>query len=296
MKASVIIPTYNRAEKIGNLLDSLVNQTVNDFEVIVVVDGSTDNTVEVVEPYKNRFTQFKLIVNQNQGRSKTKNAGARSAFGDLFIFYDDDMLPSPDSIKKHYEFHLQNGMNAILGGNQVEYEEPQKTDIQNYIARIRKKWTTKYIDGINTISLNNLFLSAANFSIPKQIFNSLNGFDERLNDIEDYEFAYRAISKGIPLFFDKTNIAIHNDPITCETYLNRRRQYSQAQARIITLIGNIPLSQKRNSFQQKLMYWIFSFPVWIKIIDGNFLSVLPKKMRYLIYDKVLHAQSVVFYN
>lgn len=295
MKASVIIPTYNRADKIGNLLDSLLNQTVNDFEVIVVVDGSTDNTVEVVEPYKNRFTQFKLMVNQNQGRSKTRNAGANVASGDLLIFYDDDMVPASDSVKKHYEFHTQNNIGALLGGNLVEYVEPQKTDIQNYKASLTKKWTKKYVQNISPLNINNLFFTAANCSIPRNVFEQLNGFDERLTDAEDFDLAYRAIENSSPVFFDKTNVAIHNDSITCVGYIKRIRQYQQAQQKLKELYPNKKKYREKTSMVKHCVYRLFAFGFLSRLIDqSRVLMIFPEKIRYRLYSVIIHSLGVEY--
>jgi glycosyltransferase involved in cell wall biosynthesis len=82
MKVSVIISTYNGAHKISDLLDNLVKQTIRDFEVIVVIDGSTDNTLSVVESYMNSFATIRTIWQKNSGRSKVRNQGAKEAVGE----------------------------------------------------------------------------------------------------------------------------------------------------------------------------------------------------------------------
>jgi glycosyltransferase involved in cell wall biosynthesis len=105
MKVSVIIPTYNGAHKLSNLLDALLGQSYSDFEVVVVVDGSTDNTLEVLNRYEQKFSHLKTLIQDNQGRSKVRNRGVEHSTGDLLIFYDDDMVPFPDSVKRHLQFH-----------------------------------------------------------------------------------------------------------------------------------------------------------------------------------------------
>src|SRR6478736_6683233 len=106
ISVSVIICTYNGAKKIPELMDALQKQTVLDFELVIVIDGSVDNTREVVELY-NRSFQFMRVVNQpNQGRSKAKNRGALESSGGLLIFYDDDMTPIPKSVERHIMLHV----------------------------------------------------------------------------------------------------------------------------------------------------------------------------------------------
>jgi glycosyltransferase involved in cell wall biosynthesis len=105
IKASIIIPTHNGAGKIHNLLDALLNQSCRDVEIIVVNDGSTDDTGNVLKAFQKAFEHFKIVSQKNAGRSVARNNGARESTSELLIFYDDDMIPFPDSIQKHLDFH-----------------------------------------------------------------------------------------------------------------------------------------------------------------------------------------------
>ncbi|CBG89069.1 glycosyltransferase family 2 protein [Citrobacter rodentium] len=98
---SIIVPAYNSAEFIHVLLDSLAKQTDKNFEVIVVDDGSTDNTGDVVNHYKAAQTfPVTLIRQQNAGVSSARNTGMDNACGEFCIFIDSDDFVSPDFIEK----------------------------------------------------------------------------------------------------------------------------------------------------------------------------------------------------
>ena len=91
--ASIIIPTFNGASRIGNCLDSLVKQTAGgNVEILVVDDGSTDNTANVVRGY----SSVRLIPQANAGPASARNRGALEAQGKILLFTDDDCVPMPD--------------------------------------------------------------------------------------------------------------------------------------------------------------------------------------------------------
>jgi len=93
---SVIIPTYNDAPFLGRCLDSVFSQTLDDFEVIVVNDGSTDNTSQVLNAYRDRIT---LIDQTNQGRNPARMRGFAEAKGDFLIFLDSDIQMRSDMLE-----------------------------------------------------------------------------------------------------------------------------------------------------------------------------------------------------
>lgn len=95
-KISIIIPTWNSARTLGACLESLFAQTYRDFEIIIVDDGSTDDTRTILAPYENRI---KLIVQENQGSSPARNRGWREAKGDDLLFLDSDIILRPDTLE-----------------------------------------------------------------------------------------------------------------------------------------------------------------------------------------------------
>ena len=97
---SVVIPTYNRAECIKEAIDSVLNQSFQDFELIVVDDGSTDNTHEIVGAYGSRVNYFKQ---ENHGAAHARNSGVKVAKGEWVAFLDSDDLWKQDKLKIQVE-------------------------------------------------------------------------------------------------------------------------------------------------------------------------------------------------
>jgi glycosyltransferase involved in cell wall biosynthesis len=296
MEVSIVVPTYNGGKKIGSLLNALSLQTFREFELIVVIDGSLDDTLSVTNNYTSKEHKIKIVQQPNGGRSKARNRGAKEAVGSLLIFYDDDVAPAPDSVLKHFEFHKKYQL-AILAGNPDELYSIQKTDIQNYKAWLCKRWTKEFTETINQLTLSRFFLAAANMSVPREVFLKLNGFDENLTDAEDYEFALRSLEQNVHLYFDKSNVAIHEDPITCVNYILRQRQYSSAQHKLFGLHPKRIRSEEKSDLFRRAIYRLFAFRFWPNLIDGSkLLKYLPRNIRYKLYDLVIHSLGKEYKN
>ncbi len=96
----MIIPTYNEEDAIGECLASLSNQTYKDMEIIVVDDGSTDNTVNVVGNFQLPISNFQLLKQSHKGPGAARNLGAKHAKGEILVFVDGDMTFEDDFIEK----------------------------------------------------------------------------------------------------------------------------------------------------------------------------------------------------
>lgn len=114
-KISVIVPAYNAEEHLAEALDSLVNQTFHDFEVIIINDGSTDQTHKIVHEYCRNYPNFKSFIQPNSGVSKARNKGIDEASGDYIAFLDADDLFSPIALEKLYESAIEADAELVIG-------------------------------------------------------------------------------------------------------------------------------------------------------------------------------------
>lgn len=168
MKFSIIIPTYNRSDLLVETINSALNQTFKDYEIIVVNDGSTDNTKDVLNEFGDRI---KVLHKENSGAEKSRNAGAEIASGDYFCFLDSDDLMFPWTLevcKKVIEINNP----AILicsvfnfHGKNLSFST---TDFPKYCEYIV---FNNYLE--KTLSV---FTSSSAMVIKKDIFISVKGF------------------------------------------------------------------------------------------------------------------------
>ena len=92
LKFSIILPTFNRSKTIGKAIQSVINQTYKDWELIVIDDGSTDKTKEILDEFKKKDQRIKYIFQQNKERSEARNNGIVNTKGDYICFIDSDDL------------------------------------------------------------------------------------------------------------------------------------------------------------------------------------------------------------
>lgn len=124
MKISVIMLTYNREDYIDRAINSVLNQEFQDFEFIIVDNGSTDNSGKIADSYADKFDNIKVIHLTKKSIGAGRNAGLDAAKGDFITFIDDDDITKPDMLKFLYELVIQNNADiSICGSNKIVNEE-----------------------------------------------------------------------------------------------------------------------------------------------------------------------------
>ncbi len=297
---SVVIITYNGAHRINNILQSLTRQSRPADEVVIVIDGSKDNTREVAEKFQEQLP-LKIIETPNQGRAGARNTGAANSTYDLILYLDDDTRPFQDCLRDHWQHHqLKPG--SIMVGYILEDPELFTTDIQQYRIKLyaRLGWSRSFNERI-PMTRDNFFLSAANMSISKDTFKKLNGFEKNLRDHEDYDMGNRALKMGIEMYYiDGVAPVFHDDLITCKSYISRQRQYLISITKVHLMRPEIYGEQLKKSAVQTpwyktLIYFFISTNFVVKMIDSGILKYfIPEKIRYPFYDYVINGLVQVF--
>ncbi len=96
---SIIVPIFNAERYIGNCLDSILSQNYKNIEVLLINDGSTDNSKKIIEDYKNRDSRINIINQENLGAPEARNKGIKLSKGKYLMFFDSDDILNEDSIE-----------------------------------------------------------------------------------------------------------------------------------------------------------------------------------------------------
>lgn len=197
---SIIIPTYNRANLILTTLESLLNQTFQDFEVIVIDDGGTDNTAEIVSKFNDSRIQYHWRENAERGASR--NFGASLALGKIINFFDSDDEAFSNHLQTAFDFfqNLDNTNKILHTGFCFKFEDK----LYNHFTLSGR---------LNEEVLKHNILSCNNMFIPKFIFDT-NKFSEirDLSASEDWELWIRlALNYEIIGLSALTSVVIQHD-------------------------------------------------------------------------------------
>jgi glycosyltransferase involved in cell wall biosynthesis len=191
---SVIIPTFNRSSRVINAIESVLRQTYTDFEIVVIDDGSTDDTLESLKPYVGRI---KYIYQQNRGASAAQNKGVALATGKWISILGDDDDWLPTKLECQFEAIAKCGDECggcftncqfIVDGvlRQTIFAEAGFKDHQRF--GILDDWFRHQVERYPIIWTQSLL-------VQRSLFNELGGFDENMAINEDLDLIFRIALK-----------------------------------------------------------------------------------------------------
>lgn len=194
-EVSVIIPTYNRAEYVTQAIDSVLAQIYTDYEIIVIDDGSIDNTREALETYMNKIH---YIYQENAGVSAARNRGILEAQGQWIAFLDSDDEWLPEKLSRQMGSLARTGAKVCFTNVTLFQESaPLPLGGQNKCCIVRDKIFTEPFDLILNDSLG---LYIQTMVIDRNLLNQVGCFDERLVVAEDTRLIYNLAFKTAFIF------------------------------------------------------------------------------------------------
>ncbi|MGH4122988.1 MAG: glycosyltransferase family 2 protein [Clostridium sp.] len=169
MDVSIIIPVYNVQEYLPRCLDSVIKQTINNREIIIVNDGSTDNCSEILKEYKIRFPELIIINQKNSGISETRNAGLSAATGEYIAFVDSDDFIELNMFQKMYNAAKRESADIVIC-NYILYSETNKEKPDQKIEGMDKEGYIDKIEALRKFLLNDIKAYAWNKLHKRELF------------------------------------------------------------------------------------------------------------------------------
>ena len=184
---SVIIPLYNRQDTIQRAVDSVLSQSYSNIEVLVVDDGSTDHSIEMLEKYHNDNRVRIFCQEYNQGANAARNRGIREAKGDYIAFHDSDDEWLPDKLEKQIKRMEYGDFQVSFCAFKRQYPKTIQIipDISEQLSSDKIKERLKKANIVGTPTL----------VIHREVVHEIGIFDEEMPRLQDYELAIRIAQK-----------------------------------------------------------------------------------------------------
>lgn len=219
---SIIIPTFNRAHLIGETLDSVLAQTYENWECIVVDDGSTDNTNEVVGNYvkkDNRFQYHERPETHKSGGNGARNYGFEISNGDYINWFDSDDLMHCERLKILINFS-SNQVSDIITSTHVSNLNELESQVSNYTTFQSDKFYIDFILGKKLLITDDVLLK-------REIIVDIL-FDENLHKAQEFDFFYRLFEKKLTYTFLEYKSVYHR--ISDDSISNFKKKGSRSQS------------------------------------------------------------------
>lgn len=196
-KVSIIVPIYNTQKYLPSCLDSIINQTYQNLEIILIDDGSTDGSGKIADDYAKKDKRIKIIHQKNQGQSAARNEGLKLATGDYISFVDADDEVKPDFIEKLLA-PLREDKNTALTVCGIHYKRLRQHSAEDvYINQLRprKKTESKKAYILYLLAIDGRLYSSVNKLYRAEIAKTLT-FDKSKNFAEDTRFVLNYLKKS----------------------------------------------------------------------------------------------------
>jgi glycosyltransferase involved in cell wall biosynthesis len=231
---TVLMPVYNGEKYIREAIDSILNQTFTDFEFLIVNDGSTDQTEQIINSYNDK--RIKLVNKINGGVSCALNYGLKNASGKYIARFDADDICYPNRLEEQYNFMLANP-DYVLIGSDADY-------VNQYGEFIFSYESTGHRDGEikERIFERNPFIHSVVF-FPKEMVVKEGGYDLKAHTFEDHLLWVKIIKKGKVCNFKKSFIKVRLNPESVTTDERvRGKRFLEIRKKI--LMSNGPISDQ----------------------------------------------------
>ena len=298
---------FNREECVARAIESILNQTYKNFEFIIVDDGSTDKSPDIIKVYAKKDQRIKLIRQQNGGLAKARNTGVSNSYGEYIAFMDDDDISVPKRLEKQLGFFEHNPKFSAcvsllefidFNGKNIGYEIPSTDQLSSSNIFLKNAFVSPFIINASAMIRKKDFIACSGFRTTSKIIEDIDltlRFEEkfsvalygehlykytRYDSSSDHNLSHRdpvhkmkaCIATYVSAWYRRNNKV---DPIEHEEYLDK----------IMDLIPNLPHITRESIYRR----WI---PGWSRVIKTkkniNITELLSavKTIKYITHENM----------
>lgn len=269
-KVSVVIPTYNRAAVLANSIDSVLAQSYQDFELIIVDDGSIDDTASVVKRYLSDERIKYIPLEKNAGVSNARNVGVENASGEWIAFHDSDDCWRSCKLEKQLAYLDENPKCGMLF-SAYEFHMPNQDEPIKVPAGVHEG------NLLDSLLIRNR-VGAPTVLVNRKLFMELGGFDLSYPALEDWDFAIKVAMVTEIGYIDEVLVDAHYSEGSIS-----RSVINYYQARCMLIAAYKTELEKRKLFDYAVMEMFQSIsgqePDTIDLVKKMLMKCLLEKMQ-----------------
>jgi glycosyltransferase involved in cell wall biosynthesis len=206
-EVSIIIPTFNYGHLIEETLESISNQSFENWECIIVDNESTDNTEEVVKQWIQKDKRFKYLKIKHSTTSTCRNKGLEISRGKFLQFVDADDQISEGKLENQLELFKANTNASIVYSNAKYYDHGNSNKLRYTLDESNTPWMVEFTgyswELLPQMLKKNLFVISSPL-LKRVVYEETKGFLDKLNWVEDWEFYFRCFAKNFYVVFDNS--------------------------------------------------------------------------------------------
>jgi glycosyltransferase involved in cell wall biosynthesis len=260
---SIIVPVYNRADRIGQTLDSLLAQTQRNYEIILVDDGSTDRTAEVIAPYLNAHVFY--YRQENAGAPAARNYGFERSKGKMIVFFDSDDLMLPSRLEEQQKAMQRENAQACAAGFYINL-----IGGDTYLPPVQGQ------ESIMELFINRKLLgSTQSWMFSRELVMQVKGFDTELSCRQDIDIAFRILKLNPKVALLRKPLSLFIDHEGAERIMNNWNSPKHLDS--------------KSRYHRKVLRYLAAnkrADLMIKALDYYYWDVLPSYMKLNRYGKV----------
>lgn len=290
-KISVVIPTYNAAQYLPAALESTLGQDYKNLEIVVVDDGSADNTAEIVGRY-GKFVEYIRLENNGGGPARPRNIGIRAASGDYISLFDSDDLMLPGKLKEEAEFLSEYKDIPFVFTNFRNFSREDEADLPDFLSDhtdfqgmpkipLKRSWYRLTSSLAYETLIPDTFVGTSGVMFRKKLVDDIGYFDESISNSDDVEFFFR-VSRRFDLGY--INQVFHRRRLHTKNISSRPKAL---ESRLRVYARQVPLVKSRKARRDldEFLSKIFFALGYLERKRGERITALRYYFRSWVSDK-----------